>query len=116
MELEDFLKHYGVRGMKWGVRKNRSSKGRSGLTTFNKNPNRLSDEELNRRIKRMELEKKYTDLNAPIKSNGEKYVKTLLESSGKGAVGAVIGTSVTFLVGRALKKKFPDKKVPAIGD
>jgi len=105
MKPDEFIKHHGVKGMKWGVRRNRS-RNRAGLTTFGKDPKRLSDTELNRRIKRLELEKRYRELNAPIKSIGSKYASDLLANSGKSAVGVAIGTGVSFIVGRALKKKF----------
>lgn len=103
-----FLEHHGVKGQKWGIRNKRdkNSKGRSGLTTFNKNPARLSDAELSRRIKRMELEKKYKDLNAPIKSSGKKYAHDLLQNSGKTVVGAVLGGATAFFLQRELKRRF----------
>lgn len=124
MEKSDsFLAHYGIKGMKWGTRRPRGSDGRvvdsgksggsskgakklSGRTTYQKTPDRLSDAELQRRIKRMELEKKYIDLNTPPPSEGKTYVKGLLENSGKTAVGAVVGGAASFAVQRVLKNKF----------
>lgn len=107
---EEFIQHYGVKGMKWGVRnKRRSSKkgGKpSGRTTYKKTPNRLSDDELKRRISRMELEKKYSDLNTPPKAAGKQYAKGLLENSGRTVVGTTVGAVSGFAVQSALKKKF----------
>lgn len=119
MEPVEFLSHYGVKGMKWGVRKDRrgGSKGaRSSRTTYKKAPVRLSDSELNRRIKRMELEKKYTDLNTPPPKKGRSYAMSLLENSGKTAVGAVVGGAASFMIQKILKEKFntpvdPRKKI-----
>lgn len=103
---KDFLEHYGVKGMKWGVRRARRSSSSSGKTTYQKEPKRLSDAELSRRIKRLELEKKYNELNSPPPSEGKKYVKSLLENSGKTAAGAVVGGVTTFVVQRELKRRF----------
>lgn len=108
--IEEFLQHYGKKGMKWGVRKSRTRVKAGGKTTnrthYKKPPVKLSDQELTKRIKRLELEKRYKDLNAPEKSSGTKYIHGLLESSGKTATGAIVGGVVTFAVQRALKKKF----------
>lgn len=105
--VEEFLEHYGKKGMRWGVRKSRSQlKIDRTKTVYKKPPIRLSDAELSSRIKRLELEKKYRDLNSHDKSPGKEYAKSLLENSGRTAVGAVVGGVVTFALQRALKKKF----------
>ena len=70
---DDFLKHYGVLGMKWGKRKARSNassnkKPRSTKNTTTSKPKpkqtqrELSDEELRALIGRMRLEREYADL------------------------------------------------------
>ena len=48
-EVEDFLAHYGVKGMKWGVRKKRSSTGQTNRQ-LNKASRRKDTEALDRRI------------------------------------------------------------------
>lgn len=64
---EDFLQHYGVLGMHWGVRNDRSGSLSS-----------MSDEDLNKVLKRMRLESEYKRLrggpNAHSVSNGLKFV------------------------------------------
>lgn len=107
-EIEQFIEHYGKKGMHWGIRNKRPPSGSSGKTSFHKAPTRLSDAELSKRIKRMELEKKYNDLKAPQKSKGMEYVHGLLQNTGKTVVGAAVGGTTTFLLQRALKKKFGD--------
>jgi len=104
MDAEEFLDHHGVKGQKWGVRKRRNEAARKAK--FQKPAGRLSDDKLKERIKRMELEKRYTDLNAPVKSEGKKYASELLKNSGKAATGTVVGTTISFAVGTALKRKF----------
>jgi hypothetical protein len=107
--VEEFISHYGVRGMKWGIRHPEPRSGRSKSfkrTQYKKAPSRLSDEELHRRIKRMDLEKRYSELSTPQKSAGKKYAHDLLQNSGKTIVGSIIGTTVTFAISRALKARF----------
>jgi len=110
IDVEAFLKHYGVKGQKWGVRKHRNEAARKAKFAkgpkYQKEARRLDDEVLKARIKRMELEKRYTDLNAPQKSEGKKYASEILKNSGKAASGTVVGTTVSFAVARALKAKF----------
>ena len=106
---QDELYHYGRKGMKWGVirtaeqlghiaksakslydsykTKKRAkeeaviAKKRSKIT----NPKRLTTEELNARIKRLQLEKDYNDLVKDTDSTrkGKNFVMDILESSGK---------------------------------
>lgn len=100
-ETEDFLEHFGVKGMKWGVRKKRDSSasdaggqngggkkndtgpkdkwGRSLRKTKNTmasrvlaNPKGMSDAELQARLKRIKMEREYEDLT---KSDREKAFK-----------------------------------------
>jgi len=111
----EFLEHHGVKGMKWGVRRRRNESARaktfgnkgSSKTKFkDKKVSELSEEEINKRIKRLELEKRYNDLNKGTVESGKSYATGILSNSGKSAAGAAVGTGVSFLVGRALKKRF----------
>ena len=100
-EVESFLQHYGTKGMRWGVRKDRSTGRRVGSPTAGTNkarrqpatkpgtkkielkkPSAFTDDELNVLIKRMELEKRYSTLKNERRiaemSKGERFVKTQL--------------------------------------
>ena len=86
---EEELMHYGVMGMRWGIR--RASK-RSGGSKKGKNKKasrqhqqpqkkrRMSNKELTARVKRMQLEKQYRDLTNDLtpktKSKMEKLIST----------------------------------------
>ena len=110
-DIDDFLAHYGVKGMKWGVRRDRgssgsSSKGRANASDASSKPKKpakrkedlsrysddklasklsekkgldaLSDAELSRLTKRMQLEQSYRELSAKRpreKSKGEKFLQ-----------------------------------------
>ncbi len=109
MIIEDdpgFFQHYGKKGMRWGVRKARSGGVTTGKTAYKKPPARLNDAELNRRIKRLEAEKKYSELNLSASNPGKAYVNGIMNNSGKMAAGAVVSGVVGFAVQQALKKAF----------
>lgn len=90
---DDFLKHYGVLGMKWGKRKARSTvssnkKPKSTAITKPKQTpkpkskpmkRRLSDAELRAVVNRMRLEREYADLTykASSRSKVESVVRTI---------------------------------------
>lgn len=126
--MENELLHYGVVGMKWGVRKKRPSSGtsrpRSKKTISQKiaqlkrkrnakkiakrnkskkstnNVKKMSTEDLQNKISRLELEKKYRDLKNSEKSRGKKVVEDILYDSAKN-----IGTQlVTYAMGSAVNK------------
>ena len=53
---------------------------------------RMSNEELQKRIKRLELEKRYLDMTDPYKSQGKDKVEDVLDVIG--AVGGIVGAGV----------------------
>jgi hypothetical protein len=109
VDVGDFLKHHGIKGQKWGIRnpRNRSSSAKEAMRTkYSKPASKLSDAEITKRIKRMELEKRYSDLNKSEVASGKKYASDLLKNSGKAVVGIAVGTVTSHLVGKALKTAF----------
>jgi hypothetical protein len=70
-EVEEFIAHHGVKGMKWGVRKSRSSISKNPASEDHsevsalkkKKKHELSDKQLERVNKRLNLEKNYNKLN-----------------------------------------------------
>lgn len=92
---KDYLKHYGVLGMKWGVRKDRkSSRGKRGIGT--NNVKNMSNYELQTAIDRMRLEKQYTELvsGPSMSSKTSKFINELGRSSAKQVVSSVVAQQV----------------------
>ena len=105
------LYHYGVLGMKWGVRKSRgggvSKTGRRGRTikerppahedykkAHSKKPVReMSDVELRSRINRLDMERRYQELNPSTKNRGRKYVNSIIKTGT--TIATATGTALT---------------------
>ena len=111
--VDDFLAHYGVRGMQWGVRKKSSSTvvtDRRG-TPIRKNNTKLAPEAVKTRVNqavakksgtdvlatkdlqelvnRMNLEQQYDRLNPTQKTTGQKAVDVLLTKVGPIAIKTI---------------------------
>lgn len=120
------LNHYGVKGMKWGIKKRQYSSGRkksskrSLLSMFKRNKktsnaksssiktqqeqtkkkvniSELSDDELQKMVDRMRLENTYSQLNPKQTTIGEKIVKAMSDGAISGLQNATQNTVSTFL-------------------
>lgn len=97
------LFHHGVKGMKWGVRKDIASGSanalreasslagnaskRSGLTKKQKKQvGRMSDQELRAKINRMQMEQQYASLNPSKVSRGASVAQSILSTAGSVAL------------------------------
>lgn len=130
--IEDTLAHYGVKGMKWGVmrirkdiRKITKAKVREArLNAKQTKPTRteqkkkndemfLTDDELRKRINRLQLEKTYQQLTIPEKSKGKKLFEKIVVSQTeaiakevyKTAVKAIVENKIAAIKGDDKKKK-----------
>ncbi len=135
--IEKIIEHYGVRGMKWGVRKRPTSSGgksgkgqqkrnttglKKGSDTGEKTPStkkfkgsrkearKLTDTELNSRLKRLNMEKQYRDLvkkqNPPTAiSRGRRKVGSILVNSGSKAMTNYLGKRVFPAIIKSAGKK-----------
>lgn len=80
------LYHFGVKGMKWGVRKDRkrsisSKRSRSDSKDYTesrdllkKSPNKLSNAELRKINERLNLEQQYSNLTTSQKQKGNRFI------------------------------------------
>jgi ribosomal protein L29 len=128
MMMNKSLKHYGILGMRWGVRKGRGSArakksgGTSDETGVFKKVKKetasadyirtqkikrkklkdMSDQELKTFNQRMELEKKYSQLTAKKVGKGKQIFKEALENVARKS----INTALDKVAEKALKKAF----------
>lgn len=79
------LKHYGVLGMKWGVRRKskKSVETSSSSSSKSRSVRDLSDAELRQIINRHQMEKQYAQITAKEKSAGVKFVSDVLTNAAK---------------------------------
>ena len=126
-EGEEFLEHYGVKGMKWGVRRSREALAKAAANRKEArdpstpegaerakrkaavaNRRLLDDADLDAYVKRLEAEKKLKNLVEDDLSAGQKATKAFLSDTGQRvAKQAVVGTAGV-IVGAALANKFGD--------
>lgn len=105
IELTDFLKHYGVPGMKWRKRKGGGA-GKSGdhsaAKKLRKKPlSEMNNDEIKQLATRLQLEKQYKDLTPSKVTAGQKKVAIIL------AAGATINGVIALSkspAGQAAKK------------
>lgn len=108
--VNDFIEHYGVKGMKWGVRnKSRSSRDARVKKSRQKIVNKrrsLSDGDIKKYIARLSEEKKLkTLINEDIKP-GRTIAKRIVSDSGQKVARTIIYGGSLYILKSALEKKF----------
>lgn len=84
------LAHYGILGMRWGVRRTPEQLERASRKAPGKELSELSDEEVQARIDRINLERRYKDLTKPEaqkkSARGRGFCEDLLKDIGGNVV------------------------------
>lgn len=111
--VEEFIEHYGVKGMRWGKRKSRGSRN-TERTVYSRSPKKLTSAELDKRIKRMETEKRYNDLNKRDVGRGSQLAHEILTNSGRTVATTVATGAVLYAVKKAIEKKMGPGAASAI--
>lgn len=103
--VDDFLQHFGVKGMKWGKRKNPASADAAGAKTVKtvakkKGIHTVSNRELQQAIERMRLEQDFKRLKTNEKPVVTRWISSALLEFGKREVN----TRARKLIGLGGKK------------
>lgn len=79
-----YLKHVGVLGMHWGVRKRgpASQEHTRAKDLKKKHVSELSNEELKTAITRLQLEKQFKDITSSSSTRGQRFVSDLVQRIG----------------------------------
>ena len=115
------LYHYGIKGMKWGVRrtpeqlrhknprrtieKTQDEQKKAEMRRASKNRRLLSTEEIRNRIERIKLERQLKDLTDEELTPGRKFVKDIMSSTGKKVVSTVATGATLYAVKAAIDRK-----------
>ena len=77
MSNEALLQHYGILGMKWGVRRTPEQLARASgkKSSSDDEVKKMSDSELRSKINRLQMEKQYKQLTSSEISVGRKFVQ-----------------------------------------
>lgn len=108
---DPILEHFGVKGMKWGVRRGRNVRSPDGRTRYVAKPKTLTEDELIKRIKRMETEKRYNELNKKTVSTGQKLTSDIITTVGKNTLTMVGTAAAIYGIKKAIEAKFGDTVV-----
>lgn len=93
--------HWGIKGMKWGVRKkrvsseNESDDHKQAQTLQKKHISEMSNKELETLNRRLQLEQTYANLNSKPVSKGRQIVESVLADSAKESLRSVINYAMT---------------------
>lgn len=121
---ENMLIHYGIKGMRWGVRRTEAQLARAGgKKTLSadekekasrkedaKNRRTLSDSDLKKKIERLKMEKQFKDLTDEDVSPGKKMAADILKSAGTKVLSTAAAGAAAYAVKVAMTKKFDIKE------
>ena len=101
----DNFKHAGILGMKWGVRKDKQKISKTQAKKKIKNSKRIiNDDQLRKKINRLQLEKQYKELTTKQISEGRQITNRLLEKMGT-AAAVTITTAITTKIVKGMLDK-----------
>ena len=94
---EQAMKHYGTKGMKWGVRKKRSASASSKATSKlrKKKAFELSDDEITKVNGRLNLEKQYKQLNASTTDKGKSLANKVITGAAVTVLTSAVAAGFT---------------------
>lgn len=117
---EMYLKHHGIKGMKWGVRRSEDQLARARGSSKQsadereradrknavKNRRSMSDADLKKRIERLKMEREFKNLTEEDLAPGKKCVSEILASSGKKVASVAAAGAMSYAIKAAMTKEF----------
>ena len=85
--MNNELYHYGVLGMRWGRRKNRTTITKASKKQKKEDVSKMSDAELRQRINRMQMEQQYNNLSKPKVNAGAKFAQDVFKNAAQQTAG-----------------------------
>ena len=116
----NYLKHYGVLGMKWGVRRTPTQLGRKTKEQKlsekkkkidSKNRGTLTVAQLKKKIERLQMEKQLRELTESELNPGRKAVKSALTQIGTKVATTAISGALLYGVKAAVTKQFDAREL-----
>lgn len=101
MTNDKFLEHFGVPGMKWGRTKgtsrttSRKKAAKPKVKPKTKPKKRLSDDQLRKKINRLQMEKQYKQLTKKERNIGAKIAKDIFTNAAKQTATAYVSKYMT---------------------
>lgn len=108
MQIDNFLEHYGKKGMKWGVRKSRTQKEnkiRNKRQKLSDKRRQLSDKDLKSYIERLGNEKKLKELVDNDLHPGKSVAKKIMSESGQKVARTVVTGAALYGLKIAVENK-----------
>ena len=107
--MSNELTHYGILGMKWGVRRTpvqldraKGSSKKNSDGDGKKNVKSMSDDELRKVVNRLQMERQYSQLSESNVSKGKEYMQKIIKT---GTTVAAVTTTALTLYNNAEKIK-----------
>lgn len=128
--MNNYLQHFGIIGMKWGVRRTPEQLGKPRSTKqqlkdeekkeiarraeISKARRTLSPDTIKKQVERLQMEKKLKDLTDADIAPGRKVVREVLATSGKATAITVTTAAAMFAVKKAIEAKWGPGAVSAV--
>lgn len=120
MNQNNYIAHWGIKGMKWGIRRYQNADGtlteagkkrRSSKDNDNSGVSKMSDSELQQRLSRLRMEAEYKRLMAERKPKHSGRIKKIMGDIGEQAVKSIATKGIEKIVKKVFSEPDPRTKL-----